>query len=45
MRFVKGMIVGSAIMVGAAIIYSDGMMKPKKLAKKGRQLARRIGII
>jgi hypothetical protein len=45
MKFVKGMIVGSMIAAGVAMMYTDGMMNPRKIMKKGKQVAKRIGII
>ena len=44
MKFVKGMIIGTAIAAGMAIMYNDGMMNKKKIMKRGRQLAKKIGV-
>jgi hypothetical protein len=43
MKFVKGMIIGTAIAAGMAIMYNEGMMNKKTIMKKGRQLAKKIG--
>ena len=43
MKFVKGMIIGTAKAAGVAIMYNDGMMNKKKIMKRGRQLAKKIG--
>lgn len=43
MKFVKGMIIGTAIVAGMAIMYNEGMMNKKTIKKKGRQLAKKIG--
>ncbi len=43
MKFVKGMIIGTAIAAGMAIMYNEGMMNKKIIKKKGRQLAKKIG--
>lgn len=43
MKFVKGMIIGTAIAAGVAFMYNDGMMNKKKIMKRGRQLAKKIG--
>ena len=41
MKFVKGVIIGTAIAAGAIMMYNDGMMDKKRLMKKGRQLVRK----
>ena len=43
MKFVKGMIRGPAIAAGMAMMYNDGMMNKKKIMKRGKQLAKKIG--
>ena len=43
MKFVKGMILGTAIAAGMAIMYNEGMMNKKKVMKKGRELAKKMG--
>lgn len=43
MKFVKGMIIGTAIATGMAIMYNEGMMNKKTIMKKGKQLAKKIG--
>ena len=46
MRFIKGMIVGGMIAVGTAMVCADGMCESKKrMIKKGRQFAKRMGIM
>ena len=45
MKFVKGMIIGTAIAAGMAIMYNEGMMNKKTIMKKGRQLAKKIGAL
>ena len=45
MKFVKGMIIGTAIAAGMAIMYNEGMMNKKTIMKKGRQLAKKVGVI
>ncbi len=45
MKFVKGMLLGSMITAGAYMMYNEGMMNPKKIMKKGRKMARKIGIM
>ena len=44
MKFVKGMVVGTAISAGIMMIYSESMNK-KNLIKKGKQIAKKWGII
>ncbi len=45
MKFVKGMVLGSVIAAGVAMMYNEGVMNPKKIVRKGRRVAKRIGII
>ena len=40
MKFVKGMILGSAISVGMMIMYSEGMLNKKKM----KQMAKKINL-
>ncbi|MGN1269495.1 MAG: hypothetical protein ACI4UU_01310 [Clostridia bacterium] len=45
MSFVKGMIIGGIVTAGVAMMYSDTMEQSKKrMMKKGKKLARRIGM-
>lgn len=43
MKFVKGMLIGTMIASGVAMMYTDGMMNRKKIMKRGRQIAKKIG--
>ena len=43
MKFVKGMILGTAIAAGIAIMYNDGMMNKKRMMRKGKELAKKMG--
>jgi hypothetical protein len=45
MKFVKGMLLGGMITAGAYMMYSEGVMDPKKIIKKGRKMAKKIGIM
>ena len=46
MKFVKGMILGGLITTGVMMMYDDGeMMNKKKMMKKGKQLAKKMGIM
>lgn len=47
MKFLKGMVMGSLISASAIMMYSEGagMMKNKKLIKKGKQIAKKMGIV
>lgn len=45
MKFTKGMIIGSVITAGIMMMYADNNMNTKKIMKKGKQLAKRMGII
>lgn len=44
MKFVKGVLIGSAIAAGVAMMYSDGMMNRRKIMQRGRQIAKKIGM-
>ncbi len=43
MKFVKGMLIGTAIAAGMAMMYNDGMMNKKRIMKRGKQLAKKLG--
>lgn len=45
MKFTKGMIIGSVITAGVMMMYGDNNMNTKKIMKKGKQLAKKMGII
>lgn len=46
MKFVKGMIIGGMVSAGAMMVYKEMSGKSKKqMIKKGRQFARKIGIL
>lgn len=46
MKFVKGMIIGTAISAGIAMLYTESMgMNKKQIMKKGRKLAKKMGIM
>lgn len=46
MKFVKGIIIGTLISAGVAMAYSDSMSgTKKKMVKKGRQFARKMGMM
>ena len=46
MKFIKGIVIGGLITTGIVIMYSEsGMMNRKKIMKKGRQVAKKIGIV
>ena len=45
MKFVKGMLIGTVITAGVVIMYNDGMMNKKKFMKKGKQIAKKLGIV
>jgi len=40
-KFVKGIIIGTAITAGVVMMYNDGMMDRKRLMRRGRQLVRK----
>ena len=46
MKFVKGMIIGGMVSAGAMMVYKKMSGKNKKqMIKKGRQFARKMGIL
>lgn len=47
MKFVEGMVLGGLLVAGASFMYSDMSNKnqAKKVMKKGKQFARKIGIV
>lgn len=45
MKFVKGIIIGSAIATGVAVMYNEGIINPNKMMKKGKKMAKKMGII
>ena len=46
MKFMKGIVVGTLITAGVAMLYTDGMnINKKKIMKKGKQMARKMGIL
>lgn len=46
MKFVKGMVIGAVGAAGIAMMYMESNNKTKRtLMRKGKQMAKRIGII
>lgn len=47
MKFVKGMMIGTLISAGVLMMYNEGnnMMNKKKMIKKGKQFAKKMGIM
>lgn len=46
MKFVKGMIIGGMVSAGAMMVYKEMSGKNKKqMIRKGRQFARKMGIL
>ncbi len=46
MKFVKGLVVGGLISTGIAMMCIDNnVINTKKMTKKGKQLAKKMGII
>jgi gas vesicle protein len=43
MKFLKGMILGTVVAAGVAMMYSDEFNK-KKIMKKGRQIIKKMGM-
>lgn len=46
MKFIKGVVVGGLITTGVMMMWSDNsMINTKKMTKKGKQFAKKMGII
>lgn len=46
MKFTKGLVVGGLITTGLLMMYSDtNMMNRNKMIKKGKQFAKKMGIM
>lgn len=46
MKFVKGVMIGGLITTGLIMMYTENeVMNKKKLMKKGKQLAKKMGIM
>lgn len=45
MKFTKGLLLGSMITAGVMMMYVDNNMSTKKMMKKGKQFARKMGIM
>ena len=46
MKFAKGLLVGGLITTGLIMMYNDtNMMNKNKMVKKGKQYAKKLGII
>lgn len=46
MKFVKGMVIGGVVSMGLAMLYSETMgSSKKKMMRKGKQMAKRMGIL
>ncbi len=45
MKFVKGMMIGGLITTGVIMMWNENEMTTKKITKKGKKLAKKIGIM
>ena len=45
MKFVKGIMIGGLITTGVIMMWNENEMTKKKITKKGKKLAKRIGIM
>ena len=46
MKFIKGIMIGGLITTGLVIMYSEtGMLDKKMMMKKGRKIAKKMGIM
>ena len=42
MKLVKGIVIGTVVTAGVAMLCSDGMINKKRLRKRGRQIAKKF---
>ena len=45
MKFVKGLVVGGLITTGVMMMCTDNNMNTKKMAQKGKRIAKKMGIM
>lgn len=46
MKFTKGLLIGGLITTGIIMMYNDkNMMKKNKMLKKGKQFAKKMGVL
>jgi len=47
MKFIKGMMIGGLLTTGLVMMYaeSNGMMNKKRMMRKGRQIAKKMGMM
>lgn len=45
MKFLKGVLVGTMFATGTAIMYKEGLLNRGKMIKKGKKIAKRMGIM
>ena len=45
MKFVKGMMIGGLITTGVIMMWNENVMSTKKITKKGKKLAKKMGIM
>lgn len=46
MKFIKGVMIGGLITTGLVMLYTEtGMMSKKAMMKKGKQVAKKMGIM
>lgn len=45
MKFVKGLVIGGLITTGVLMMWSDDNMYSKKMIKKGKKLAKKMGVM
>lgn len=46
MKFIKGVMIGGILTTGLVMLYTEtGMMNKKNMMKKGKQIAKKMGIM
>ena len=45
MKFVKGIMIGGLITIGVIMMWNENEMSTKKITKKGKKLAKKLGIM
>ena len=44
MKFMKGILIGTMVSAGIWMMYNENMINQKKIMKKGKQMAKKMGI-
>lgn len=45
MKLMKGILIGTMVSAGVLMMYNEKMFNQKKMMKKGKQMAKKMGIL